>query len=169
MTNPSSTNQESTGKKTVAMSPNKKNSGLASLIAKSRTGEEKIIGAHDLANVKTIESESESISLVIPEILEKQAEGSSEEKENKAEIIPVSIPTSIPTPAQGIGAFIKERKTATEVVMAVVSRSQRDELKIVATALGLNLQDLIANIFDNFLDVNQVEIRKAKKKMIEGR
>jgi hypothetical protein len=50
--------------------------------------------------------------------------------------------------------------------MVAASRYQRDQLKITATALGINMQDLIANIFDNFFEANQSEIRKARKSLL---
>ena len=67
---------------------------------------------------------------------------------------------------QGFSIFTKERRKEKEVVMVAASRYQRDQLKITATALGINMQDLIANIFDDFFETNQIEIRKAKKSLL---
>ena len=50
--------------------------------------------------------------------------------------------------------------------MEPASRYQRDQLKITATALGINMQDLIANIFDYFFEANQIEIREARKSLL---
>ena len=67
---------------------------------------------------------------------------------------------------QGFSIFSKERKEEKEVVMVPASRYQRDQLKITATALGINMQDLIANIFDYFFEANQIEIREARKSLL---
>jgi hypothetical protein len=62
--------------------------------------------------------------------------------------------------------FSKERKKGKELVLVAASRYQRDQLKITATALGINMQDLIANIFDHFFEANQKEIRDARKSLL---
>ena len=62
--------------------------------------------------------------------------------------------------------FSKERKKGKELVLVAASRYQRDQLKITATALGINMQDLIANIFEHFFEANQNEIRDARKSLL---
>ena len=59
-----------------------------------------------------------------------------------------------------------QQRKEKEVVMVAASRYQRDQLKITATALGINMQDLIANIIDNFFEANQTEIREARKSLL---
>lgn len=108
----------------------------------------------------------------IEETLPTEKSNTPQENENLVEkienVIPkVEVVENLKQSTQrGIDAFTKERKKEKEVVMAAVSRSQRDELKLVAVAFGIGLQDLIANIFENFLEENQVEIKKAKKKLL---
>jgi hypothetical protein len=54
---------------------------------------------------------------------------------------------------------LKKDEKKKKIVMVAASRYQRDQLKITATALGINMQDLIANIFEHFFEANQKEIK----------
>jgi len=142
--------------------PRKMNSFISNLVNDGEKIEKQVVGSQKLSDV----TQAQPLVTNAPEVPINPIEELSEKKENIVVAAPISKPTPVQSQAQGWDAFLKDRKKETEVVMAVVSRSQRDELKIVATAVGQNLQDLIANIFDNFLEINQVEIKKAKKKLL---
>jgi len=146
--------------------PSKKTNGLAGLIAKSKIAEQRITSASNLTDIETTPKELP----IIPEPT--SSIETTEELPEKKDVELVSQP-KIHGKSQSIetlfSVFSKRREKEASVERVVVPKTQRDELKIIATALGLNLQDLVANILDNFLETNQVEIKKAKRKMIEGK
>ena len=129
----------------------KKNNLLQSLLYEGKRIEEKIIASRNLNSFYLEEPKNEEAFVQAPDS---------------------KPPTRIATPVknqnseQGFSIFSKERKKEKEVVMVAASRYQRDQLKITATALGINMQDLIANIFDDFFEANQKEIRDARKSLL---
>jgi len=155
-------------------SPTKKQTGvMARLLAEGNKNAQMITGAKDLNTVITKDETKIDVILPPEEIITTQENEMLPEKietdlvAQKNEIVEeIKQPLPLKSSIHGIEVFTKDRKVEKEVVTAVISRSQRDELKIVSTALGIALQDLIANIFDNFFEENQVEIKKAKKKLL---
>lgn len=69
---------------------------------------------------------------------------------------------------QGFTQFLKKRERDLITERIVISRYQRDELKKIAAAGGINLQNIVGNIIDVFIETNQVEIKKLKKQYFLG-
>jgi predicted DNA binding CopG/RHH family protein len=129
----------------------KKNNVLQSLLSEGKRMEEKIIASRNLNSFYMEEPENEEAFVQASDFTPPTRDVTQVKNQNSE---------------QGFSIFTKERRKEKEVVMVAASRYQRDQLKITATALGINMQDLIANIFDNFFETNQTEIREARKSLL---
>lgn len=162
---------QTTDKPTTKKKPT--TSVMARLLAEGNKNAQMITGAKDLS---TVSSKDETKTDVIPspeKIITNQENDKLSEKietvsvEQTSEIVEeIKQPLLQKNTMHGIEVFTKARKNDDKLVTALIPNTQRNELKLVGTALGISMQDLIANIFDNFFEENQVEIKKAKKKLL---
>lgn len=146
------------------------NSLLSTMLAAGQQKEKEMVSA--TINQEPAEKNIQSISDIIPEI-EKLSELSEKEKDPEIPIVEKSQPekeqkTQIPLSEKKLtySELLKKRTEKESVEKGNFLTPHRDILKRIAMAEGISLQDLTANIIEEFLFRYRAEIKQSTKKLL---